>query len=92
MSWNFSRFFGQKEPTSADIATERLHVLLVTSEGARLNSRLTAQRLEEMKLEIAQVIGRYVGAVQSDDIKIEQRKEDNMDVLEMSVSLNDVKE
>lgn len=92
MSWSIGRLWGQREPTSAEIATERLHVLLVTSEGARLNSRLTSQRLEEMKLEIAQVIGRYVGAVQSDDIKIEQRKEDNMDVLEMSVSLNDVKE
>ena len=92
-SWITNLWNKNKElQTPAEVATERLRMLLVTNQTARMSSRLTPDRLSEMKLEIAQVVGKYIGVVQSDDIKIEQRKEEDMDVLELSISLNDVKD
>lgn len=86
----FSRLLGQEpEKTSAEIAEERLRVILVSSANSRIQNRLSPDRIESMKLEIGQVVGKYIGMVQSDDIKIDHRKQDDMDVLELSISLPD---
>ena len=70
---------------SANLATERLKVI-VASEN-RLNNRLTADRIEKMKREILEVVNKYVNGVQIDDVNINHRSEDSLDVLEMNISL-----
>ena len=72
---------------SANMATERLKVI-VASEN-RLNSRLTSDRIEEMKREILEVVNKYVNGVQIDDVNIHHRHEDSLDVLEMNINLPD---
>ena len=67
------------------MATERLKVI-VASEN-RLNSRLTSERNEKMKREILEVVNKYVNGVQIDDVNINHRHEDTLDVLEMNISL-----
>lgn len=49
------RLIGRKEPTSAEIAKERLKLVLVTD-----RSNLPPEKLEAMQLEILEVIKRYL--------------------------------
>ncbi|WP_199507626.1 MULTISPECIES: cell division topological specificity factor MinE [unclassified Psychrobacter] len=83
----WSSLFGSENQTngSANMATERLKVI-VASEN-RLNSRLTAERIEKMKREILEVVNKYVNGVQINDVNINHRHEDSLDVLEMNISL-----
>ena len=87
----WSSLFGPetKSSGSANTATERLKVI-VASEN-RLNSRLTADRIEKMKREILEVVNKYVNGVQINDVNINHRHEDNLDVLEMNIILPDAK-
>ena len=85
--WNSLFSNTDREFGSANTATERLKVI-VASEN-RLNSRLTADRIEKMKREILEVVNKYVNGVQIDDVNIHHRHEDNLDVLEMNINLPD---
>lgn len=86
-SW-FARLLGQEDrPSSAEIAKNRLTVLVASND--RLKTRLSQECINRMKREVAEVISRYVGGVQSDSIAIDYRKEDSIDVLQMSVNLPD---
>lgn len=87
----WSSLFGTepKNAGSANMATERLKVI-VASEN-RLNSRLTTDRIEKMKREILEVVNKYVNGVQINDVNINHRHEDDLDVLEMNINLPDAK-
>lgn len=89
-SW-LDRLLG-RQPTksSADIAKERLTVL-VASDNKQLRNRLTQANIDKMKHEIAEVVKRYIGDVALDDIAINRRTEEDMDILQMSISLPDKK-
>ncbi|OOS23110.1 cell division topological specificity factor MinE [Moraxella pluranimalium] len=80
---------GNSNPSSADIAKDRLKVIVASHD--RLNTRLTAERIEQMKREILAVVGKYVNGVNIDDLNINHRHEDSVDVLEMNISLPDRK-
>lgn len=90
-SW-FSRFLGQQNtPSSADIAKDRLTVL-VASGNNRLQNRLTDETIDKMKREILDVISRYVAGVDFDDVEIKKDKSEeagNMDILAMYINLPD---
>ncbi|OOR82893.1 cell division topological specificity factor MinE [Moraxella canis] len=86
----WSTLFGnQGSSNSADIAKDRLKVIVASHD--RLNNRLTADRIEQMKREILAVVNKYVNGVNIDDLNINHRHEDNLDVLEMNISLPDRK-
>jgi len=44
-----------------------------------------------MKREILEVVNKYVNGVQINDVNINHRHEDNLDVLEMNINLPDAK-
>ncbi len=79
---------GGNEPTkgSANKATERLKVI-VASDTRTVNSQLTDATMEQMKMEILQVINKYVTGVNHNDLNINHRKEDSVDLLEMSINI-----
>ena len=82
----WSTLFGSNTGSnSADIAKDRLKVIVASHD--RLNTRLTADRIEQMKREILAVVNKYVNGVSIDDLNINHRHEDNLDVLEMNISL-----
>lgn len=87
----WSSLFGgsTSSQSSADIAKDRLKVIVASHD--RLNTRLTAERIEQMKREILAVVGKYVNGVNIDDLNINHRHEDSVDVLEMNISLPDRK-
>jgi cell division topological specificity factor len=65
----FDRLIGRREPTSAEIAKERLKLVLVTD-----RSNLSPERLGQMQAEIIQVIKRFIHINEMEvQIKIEQR-------------------
>lgn len=75
-----------EEPqTSAQIAKARLQVLIGTDRQMR--SHLTKKRVDEMHNEIVQVISKYIAGVELSDVQINHREENDIDVLEMSVTL-----
>ena len=65
----FERFKGRREPTSAEIAKQRLKLVLVSD-----RSDLSPDKLAEMQAEIIEVIRRYIPIDAMEvQIKIEQR-------------------
>lgn len=81
----FGSLFGESDkPTSASIARDRLKVIVATH---HLNERLPPERIDEMKKEILEVVNRYVSGIKMDDVNIHQRKENDLDILEMNVNL-----
>lgn len=81
----FLGLFGESnKQNSASIAKDRLKVIVATH---HLNERLPPERIDEMKKEILEVVNRYVSGVRMSDVNIQQRKEDDMDILEMNVNL-----
>lgn len=78
----FDRFMGRKEPSSAEIAKERLKLVLVTD-----RSNLSPEKLGEMQAEIIGVIKRYLNIDDTDvQIKYEQRDRKNYLVADISLS------
>ncbi|MDO4894606.1 MULTISPECIES: cell division topological specificity factor MinE [Moraxella] len=84
-----SLFGGNNSSNSANIAKDRLKVIVASHD--RLNTRLNAERIEQMKREILAVVNKYVNGVSIDDLNINHRHEDSVDVLEMNISLPDRK-
>jgi cell division topological specificity factor len=69
MSSFFDRFKGKREPTSAEIAKERLQLVLVSD-----RTYLSPDKLEAMQTDILMVIKRYIEIDDLEvDIKFEQR-------------------
>lgn len=86
----WSMLFGNgDEPTSASVAKDRLKVIVASHD--KLSTRLTAERIDEMKREILAVVNKFINGVQIDDVNIKQRHEDSLDVLEMNINLPDRK-
>ena len=54
---------------------------VIVASHDRLNTRLTADRIEQMKREILAVVNKYVNGVNIDDLNINHRHEDNLDML-----------
>ncbi len=71
---------------SAEKAKERLR-LIVASDHRALNGRLTPESIEKMRREILQVVNKYVSGLEMNDVNINRRKEDDIDLLEMSINL-----
>lgn len=82
-------FGGNSGSNSADIAKDRLKVIVASHD--RLNTRLTPDRIEQMKREILEVVSKYVSGVNLDNLNIKHRHEESLDVLEMNISLPDRK-
>lgn len=82
--WN-NVFGANDEPTSAAVAVDRLKVMVASTQ--HLSTRLTPERIDEMKREILEVVNKFVSGVRIDDVNIKQRSEDSLEVLEMNINL-----
>jgi cell division topological specificity factor len=78
-------FKNDEKPTSAKAAKDRLKVI-VASEN-RLGRRLSQDKIERMKLEIMEVVNRYVRGVDEQDIQMSVRSEADIEMLEMNINL-----
>ncbi|RYY80575.1 MAG: cell division topological specificity factor MinE [Moraxellaceae bacterium] len=78
-------FKNDEKPTSAKAAKDRLKVI-VASEN-RLGRRLSQDKIERMKIEIMEVVNRYVRGVDEQDVQMSVRSEADIEMLEMNINL-----
>jgi cell division topological specificity factor len=78
-------FKNDEKPTGARAAKDRLKVIVATEN--RLGRRLSQDKIERMKIEIMEVINRYVRGVHEEDIQMTVRSEADVEMLEMNINL-----
>ena len=77
--------FGRKKST-ASVAKERLQIILAHErDGGLLNSR-SPQWLPDLQNELVNVVAKYIN-INKDDLKINIEKRDNLELLEINVTL-----
>ena len=76
-----SYFFGEKKKT-ANVARERLQIILAHERGGRD----APDYLPQLQRELLEVISKYV-AINPDDIQIQIDKKDDFEVLELNIVL-----
>ncbi|MEB3768057.1 cell division topological specificity factor MinE [Acinetobacter sp. MD2] len=86
MAGFWSKLFGSDDKTSsAQVAKDRLKVIVASEQG--LGRRLSQDKINQMKTEIMQVVGRYVSGVDEKHIQMQVRSEANIEMLEMNINL-----
>lgn len=85
MSFWANLFRTEAAPTSRKTAADRLKVIIATEN--RLGRRLSQDAINRMKSEIMEVVSRYVRGVNTHDIHMTVRSEDNIEMLEMNINL-----
>ncbi len=77
-----SFFLGQKK-ASANVARERLQIILAHERSGRAPS---ADYLPQLQRELLEVISKYV-RINSEDIKVNLERQDSLDVLEVKIEI-----
>ncbi|MBF7688537.1 cell division topological specificity factor MinE [Acinetobacter rathckeae] len=86
MAGFWGKLFGNDDrQTSAQTAKDRLKVIVASEQG--LGRRLSQDKIDQMKLEIMQVVNRYVRGVDEQHIQMQVRSEANLEMLEMNINL-----
>ncbi|TDR82651.1 cell division topological specificity factor MinE [Paludibacterium purpuratum] len=78
------RIFGKRQK-SADIARERLQIILAHERSGR-GAGSTPDYLPALQRELVEVISKYV-SINQDDIKVQLERQDNFEVLEVNIVL-----
>jgi cell division topological specificity factor len=81
-----SFLLGEKKKT-ANVAKERLQIILAHERGGRGGSR--PDYLPALQRELVAVISKYV-SIKPDDIKVYLERQDNLEVLEVKIELPEV--
>ena len=79
-----SFFVGEKKQT-ANVAKERLQLILAHERNGRSHS---ASYLPELQRELMAVIAKYV-SIDPNDIKVQMERQGDLDVLEVKIELPD---
>lgn len=83
---SFLSFFLGEKKKSANVAKERLQIILAHERTGRGGSR--PDYLPDLQRELVAVISKYV-AINTDDIRVNLERQDNFDVLEVKIELPD---
>lgn len=78
-----SLFLGQKKNTTANVAKERLQIILAHERSGRGAS---ADYLPQLQKELMAVISKYVN-IDPDDIRVNLEREGNFEVLEVKIEM-----
>jgi cell division topological specificity factor len=79
-----SLFLGEKK-TTANVAKERLQIILAHERGNRADSR-RPDYLPALQRELLAVITKYV-QIQPQDIKVHLERQDNLEIIEVKIEL-----
>jgi cell division topological specificity factor len=78
-----SLFLGQKKNTTANVARERLQIILAHERSGRGAS---ADYLPQLQKELMAVISKYVN-INPEDIRVNLEREGNFEVLEVKIEM-----
>jgi cell division topological specificity factor len=84
----FLSFLLGEKKKSANVAKERLQIILAHERGSR--SALSPADIANLQRDLVAVIGKYV-KIDQKDISVQLEREDNLDVLEVKIELPDGK-
>jgi cell division topological specificity factor len=83
----FFDYFRTKKKNTANIAKERLQVIVAHQRSERQDSKLnSADYLKKLQLEIMEVIRKYV-EIDQDQVKVELSQNDDCSVIELNLTL-----
>lgn len=80
----FDYFRSKNQPTSAELAKERLQIIVAHERGKRTNP----DYLPQMQQEIIEVIKKYI-AIDQDKVSVQLDSNEDCSVLEVNVTLPD---
>ncbi len=83
----FSFFLGEKKKT-ASVAKERLQIILAHERSGR--NAAEPDYLPALQRELVAVISKYI-KINTDDIKVQLERQDDLEVLEVKIELPDRK-
>ena len=72
-----------KKKTSANVAKDRLQLILINERG---KGGVTPDYLPRLQKELIEVISRYV-SINPDDIKVNLERQDDLEVLEVKIEM-----
>lgn len=78
-----SFFLGQKKPTTAGVAKERLQIILAHE---RSDGGPPSDYLPQLQQELVAVISKYV-KISAEDIKVNLERQDTLEVLEVKIEM-----
>lgn len=88
MKW-LEKIFGKRHPDSAQIARERLQIILAHERTGRYAAK--PDYLPALQRELLEVISKYV-SVNQNDIKVQLEHQDHVDILEVNIVLPEQQE
>jgi cell division topological specificity factor len=78
-----SFLLGQQKKPSANVAKERLQIILAHERSGRYRS---PEYLPQLQKELIMVISKYI-AINPDDIKVHLERQDTLEILEVKIEM-----
>ncbi|MBK7051073.1 MAG: cell division topological specificity factor MinE [Rhodoferax sp.] len=85
---SFFSFFAGEKKKSANVAKERLQIILAHERSGR--NAAEPDYLPALQRELLAVISKYI-KINPDDIKVHMDRQDNLEVLEVKIELPDAR-
>lgn len=82
----FEFLFGKRNNKTANVARDRLQIIIAQQRDVRDESNSTPDYLPMLQKELLEVLSKYV-QIKLDDINISHEKRDGIDMLELNITL-----
>lgn len=82
--------FGRKKPT-ASVAKERLQIILAHERAVDIDGQSNSESpswLPQLQQELMEVVAKYI-KINTEDLKVHLEKRDNLELLEINITLPD---
>ena len=86
----FEFLFGKREHKTANVARDRLQIIIAQERNTRDSENDTPDYLPTLQKEVLEVLSKYV-KIELNDINIAHEKRDGIDMLELNITLPESK-
>ena len=86
----FEFLFGKREHKTANVARDRLQIIIAQERNTRDSENDTPDYLPTLQKELLEVLSKYV-KIELNDINIAHEKRDGIDMLELNITLPESK-
>lgn len=86
----FEFLFGKRDKQSANVARDRLQIIIAQQRDVRDTDNATPDYLPMLQKELMEVLSKYV-KIELNDINISHEKRDGIDMLELNITLPEAK-
>lgn len=86
----FEFLFGKRDKQTANVARDRLQIIIAQQRDVRDTENTTPDYLPMLQKELLEVLSKYV-KIELNDINIAHEKRDGIDMLELNITLPEAK-